>query len=312
MVSKEKTSKKIARKRVMVTGAGGFIGRNLMEELLSRGYEVTAFDLFFPEDEVFKSPHCTCVKGDVRNKEEVSQACRGAKAVIHLAGAIRLSDYQANYDIHVKGAENLVSACREQGITRLIAYSSIAAAKEQLGPYGATKKESERIFFSSGLEITVFRPTVVLGEGSIGLKTILKQIQAYPFFIPLIGSGKAIGQPVWVKDVVKVTVDSLDNSLSHGKIYDLGGADQVEFKELVKAICRRKGISKTFVLLPLVFARAAAFVFELWMEKPPFTSENVRNVAQDTKADIAPAERELGFAPAPLERVLNEVVKGEK
>jgi nucleoside-diphosphate-sugar epimerase len=300
-------------KRIMVTGASGFIGRNMVSELIKRGYSVTAFD-FNGSAKVelegkFGSEVFTFVQGDVRNSGDVAKACAGADAVIHLAGAIRISDYQANYDIHVKGAENIIDSCKKEGIGRIIAYSSVAASKEKPGAYGSTKKQSEEVFFKSGLDVTILRPTMVIGPGCIGLATIVKQVRAYPLAIPLIGSGKSLRQPVYVKDIVNVTINSLDNSQSFGKSYGIGGKDTIPFKELVSVVRREVRVKKFLVPVPAFIPKLVARGLELAYKNPPFTHENVNNLTSDEKVDIEPARNELGFNPVPLSEVLPKIAR---
>ncbi len=297
-------------KRILVTGAGGFIGRNVVQELLEQGYAVVAFDFNPRTQDFFKEKeNCFFMTGDIRRFEDVDKACAGAGAVIHLAGAIRISDFQSNYDIHVRGAENLVSACRKQGVNRIIAYSSIAAAKENPGYYGLTKKQLENVFLSSGMEATLFRPTMVIGRESIGLKTIVNQIKAYPFFIPLVGSGNCLKQPVWVTDITKLTVAALWNRNSYGNIYDLGGGESLPFRELVDNIKKELGIRKILLPIPAFIPKLAARTLELVFKHPPFTYENVQNLTTNDLADIEPARKDLGFMPTSLTKVLPEVMR---
>ncbi len=294
----------------MVTGAGGFIGRKVVQELLEQGYSVVAFDFNPQAQDLFKGKeNCVFMAGDIRQLEDVDKACAGAEAVIHLAGAIRISDFQPNYDIHVQGAENLVLACQKHRIHRIIAYSSIAAAKENPGYYGSTKKQSENIFLSSGLRATIFRPTMVIGRESIGLKTIINQIKAYPLFIPLVGGGNCLKQPVGVVDITKLTVGALWNRNSYHKIYDIGGGDSLPFRELVNNIKKELGISKILLPIPIFIPKLVARALELIFKHPPFTYENVKNLTTDDLADIEPARKDLGFMPTPLAEILPEVMR---
>lgn len=299
------------QKRVLVTGANGFIGKAIVKELLQQGYEVTAFDFAPLADPLFVHPRCQRVQGDLLNQESLSQAAQGCSAVIHLASILGSPDYQKNYQIHVIGTKNLLVACRKNKLSRLIAYSTIAAARENPGAYGATKKEMERLLFSSeaeGLRVTILRPTMVLGYRGKGISTIIKQIKAYPLIIPLVGSGKAKRQPVLLKDIVQLTIALLSNQKTFGKTYTVGGDEVLSFRELVSLAKEELEVKKILLPLPKPFALAVAFFLQKLSAKPEFTLENVRNSTLDEDTDLEILQRECLFQPTPLRQSLREII----
>lgn len=293
-------------KRILVTGAGGFIGRNLIPELLERNYKVIAFDIMSLSLE-----NVICFRGDITKKADILKASKGGDAVIHLAGILGSPDYQKNYQIHVEGTKNLIAACKKNNITRIIAYSSVAAAKEKTGSYGATKKELEQLFLKSkDINTTILRPTMVLGYKGKGIDTIVKQIQSYPF-IPLLGSGKAIRQPIWVKDITKLTIDLLENKKSYGNTYDVGG-EEISFKNFIIEVKNNLNVKKSIIPIPIIVAKVLAKLMEKVSEKPLFTYENVHNLALDEKVDTNFLKQELNFQSTPLSEALPQILKEYK
>ncbi len=290
---------------IFVTGAGGFIGRNLIPELLQQGYQVVAFDIV-----PLTIDNVTCFQGDITNKADIQKASKGCDAVIHLAGILGSSDYQKNYQIHVEGTKNLIAACKNNNIQRIIAYSSIAAAKEKTGSYGTTKKELEQLLLKTkGINMTILRPTMVLGYKGKGIDTIVKQIKSYPFIIPIIGNAKR--QPIWVKDITTLTINLLENEKSFGKTYDVGGEESITFKEFVKMTQKELGVKKFILPLPLFLAKTLAKLMEKYSKKPLFTYENVCNLVMDENINLNTL-KELGFQSTPLSQALQEVLKEYK
>lgn len=302
-------------KKILVTGATGFIGRRVVYELVERGYNVHAFARHpFNLDNLPASlqEKISSSCGDIRSYEDVELAAQSCQAVVHLAGALRYSNYKYNYDVHVQGTENIVRACQNRKIKRIIAYSSATALWKNPGRYGLTKKMSEDVLFANGLDITIFRPTIVLGEGSKVMSTLVHQIRAYPFLVPLVGRGKVLRQPVWLDDLVPLTANILWNKKSYGKTYNIGGKDSILFRDLVKEICVGLKMHKILVPLPPQFIKGFAFLLEHLYERPPFTVENVRNATINEQVDIKPAQHDLGFSPAPLSIVLKQVLKEQR
>lgn len=295
-------------KHIFVTGAGGFIGRNLIPDLIKQGYQVVAFDII-PLQGILEN--CTLTRGNILDAQSIQAASKGCDAVIHLAGIMGSSDYQKNYQIHVEGTQNLLKACKANNVRRIIAYSSVAATKENPGSYGATKKELEQLFLTADINATILRPTMVLGYKGKGLDTIVKQVQAYPL-IPLLGSGKAMRQPIWVKDLTKLTISLLQQKKSYGKTYDVGGEESISFKEFVMKVKNELNIKKPIIPIPSIIAKALAKAMEKTFKKPIFTYENVRNLAMDENINSNILKQELNFVSTPLSQVLPEVLKEYK
>ncbi len=307
---------------ILVTGANGFMGKQLVKSLLQEGHTVVAYDFTAFTDPVFQHPHCRTIQSDIRQVESVLTAAQNCTAIIHLAAAMGFTDYQSNYDINVLGTQHLITACQTHGISRIIAYSSVAATRKNPGHYGATKKQAEELLLAAqqnnfqqdstqkATNVTIFRPTMILGYGGKGISTIVKQVKSYPFLIPLVGSGNAVRQPVAVDDMVQLTISALDNRRSFGKVYDVGGAERISFRDLVSRVQAELGVRKVFIPLPKACALGIARILAFASQKPEFTIENVRNVTLDECADIQPLREDLNFQPKLLNEILSVALRG--
>ncbi len=301
--------------RVLVTGANGFIGRALVEELLKQEYAVTAFDCTPVTDPLFSHPKCIAIQGDLLQQESISRAVRGCSAVIHLASVLGNPDYQKNYQVHVTGTRNLLAACSSGKIKRILAYSTVAATREKSGAYGSTKKEMEQLLLSpeaKGIAVTIFRPTMVFGYGGKGISTIVNLVRAYPFVIPLVGSGKAKRQPIFLKDLIQLTIIALQKKSTEGKIYALGGPETISFRELVDRVKQELQVKKMVLPLPKYGVLSLALLLEKISSKPAFTTENVRNATLDESAEVQAIYQDCSFQATPLQKVLSEVLQQYK
>ncbi len=299
-------------RKILVTGAAGCIGKYMVRKLLEEGYGVHTFGHHpFPKEEI---PHSlqgniSDFCGDIRSYNEIESAMKQCHAVIHLAAALRYSDKTYSYDVNVGGTEKVIQACKKGGVKRIIAYSSATALWANPSGYGFTKKKSEEILLSSGLEVTILRPTIVLGKGSKALSSLIHQVRTFPGFIPLVGRGNSLRQPILVDDLVSLSLQILWNEKSYGQAYNLGGADSIPFKDLVKAIKKELGIQKVLLPVPPFLVKAGAFLLEQFSPRPAFTVENVRNASIHEQVDIQKAQQELGFSPTPLAEALERVLR---
>ncbi len=298
--------------KILVTGEGGFIGKAIIKELLKQGHAVNAFDLAPLNQEFFSHPQCQTIQGNLLDSETVAKAVSGCKAVIHLASVLGNPDYQKNYQVHVLGTKNLLAACTAQKVKRIIAYSTIAATRDNPGAYGATKKEMEELLLSPQareIAVTIFRPTMVLGYGGKGLSTIIKQVQAYPLLIPLIGSGKTRRQPILLQDLVRATILALENPKTFGKNYTLAGPEILAFRELLLQVKKVLGVKKKIIPVPRLVALTLAHCLEMVSSRPAFTVENVRNSTLPESAESLPIYQDCSFQPTPLSQVLPEIIR---
>ena len=285
------------------------MGSYLINELLSKGYNVRCMIKYDDPSTIdLTSPNIEIVKGDLRDYSSILEASYGVNAIINLAAILGNPNYQENYDVHVKGAEHIVKACEKNGISRVLSYSSISAGRSNSSHYGVTKRESEDVLINSNLDVTIIRPEMIYGFGSRGINKIIHQIKAYPFIIPIVGNGKIIRQPVYVKDIVKLTVNILNDTKSYGEILNVGGKDKIEMREFILIIARHFNIRKIMVPIPGTIAIWIAFLIEKLIPNPPFTVDNMRGLTESTMFDINKLEQIYGFQPIDIQKGISETL----
>lgn len=290
---------------ILVTGANGFVGRALIERLLQEGFQVRALVRQPPPTGTPVASGLEYVIGDMRDAATLLAATRGATAVVHLAAA--KSDEKDSLDINVGGARRLVVACRANGCERIINVSTISAKIPRKGLYGASKAQADEVFRQSALQVTTLLPSVIYGPDDRGVfGTIVRFIRKLPV-VPVLGDGRWLSAPVHVADVAAVIVGSLRNARSAGSEYDIGGPELISFDELIDRIAACLGRSARKVHVPFALALAMARLLVL-VPRAPITVSNVLGSNQSVSIDIAPARRDLGFAPRPLALGLAEAV----
>ncbi len=277
-------------KKVLVTGGSGFVGSYLLPELAKKYYVACL-------SRTAKNSGAESIQGDITNENDVLRAVKGMDAVIHLAASVSSKDTDANYRVNVLGAKNLVKACRQEGVKRVIFTSTFMAVKENQCNYGKTKAEAEDVFRHSGLDVTILRPELVYGIGGKGFTKIVQNVQRFPLFIPLIGKGKHTRQPVWVGDVVQAILTTLEKDISISKEYYLGGPAPLPFREIVRHIAQELKVRKVLVPLPASLCYALAGVLEALIPHSPVTKRDIISINQSTTVDITDTKNDLNYNP---------------
>ena len=222
---------------VLVVGGSGFIGTNLSRELTDRGHDLTVVSRS-PEDEDLPDDVAT-VRGDVTAYESIEGAFEGQDAVVYLVALSPLfqpdGGNDRHFEVHTEGARNVVDAMDEHGVERLVHMSALGADSEGPTAYIRSKGEAEDIVTDAGLDWTIFRPSVVFGEGG-EFVSFTKKLTP-PGVAPLPGGGKQTRfQPIHVDDLVPMLADALEDDEHVGQAYDIGGPEVLTLREIAKLV----------------------------------------------------------------------------
>ncbi|MFC6752373.1 complex I NDUFA9 subunit family protein [Halorubrum tibetense] len=244
--------------KVLVAGGTGFIGSHLCRALADGGHEVTALS---------RSPSETpegvdSAVGDVTAYDSIAPAVDGHDAVVNLVALSPLFEPDGGnvmHDrIHRGGTENLVRAAEDAGADRFIQMSALGADPDGDTAYIRAKGQAEELVTGSDLDWTIFRPSVVFGEGGefVSFTKRLKKLFAplVPLY-PLPGGGKTRFQPIHVGDLVPMLVAAVESDDHVSETYEVGGPDTLTLREVTTLVyeAERKGV--TIVPLPMPLAR---------------------------------------------------------
>ena len=255
--------------RVLVTGGAGFIGRHLVGSLLENGYMVTIFDNFSNSTKGSVSYlvdiGVTVIEGDITNPLEISDAVRNQDVVIHLAAKISVSESiispAETFRVNVDGTRNILAACKENHVKKLIAASSAAVYGEgcpdvnlteesetsPISPYGESKVKMEqeiREFESKhGISYVILRFFNIFGIGQskeysgVISKFVEKISQEKP--LEIFGNGMQTRDFVAIEDVV----NSIHNALqySNSGTYNIASGKSTTIKDLAKQMILLSG-----------------------------------------------------------------------
>lgn len=281
--------------KILVTGAGGFLGKDIIYLLLKRGWQVKAMIRNATGFPCIHDSKLEIVYADMRDLQSLTEAVKNVFAVVHLAAA--KSDEPDSNEINVEGVRRLISACGKEGCKRIINISTQSVKIKRKGIYAQTKLEAEKILHDSGLSVTTLRPSVVYGEQLLGVfGSVVTFVQKLPF-VPILGGGKWVSAPIFIRDVSEAIISCIENDSTMGKRYDLGGPDKLSFDDFIDRICSELGIKRLKVHIPFSLSLAAAQILAKLLKRPPITVSNILGSNQDTDIDITPAQKDFRFSP---------------
>lgn len=290
---------------IAITGATGFIGKNLVKSLADDGREITVLVRNNRKINSFKGLDIVIKKGDLLDKESLKSFVQGNRYLIHLASVIS-SRNQGDYSrVNVEGMKNIVETSQTLGIKKFIYISSIDAQISPDSLYGSTKAAAEKILEKSSLDYVILRPSVIYGEyDTRNIMTMIKAARRLPFF-PMIGDGSYKRQPLFVGDIIWAIKRVLDAEKTASKKYNIGGPDVLSLNEIVgiilKLIKKRKAVIHFPVGLADIFFKTCAFLnFNLGSNL-----EQIKSITDDKFFDISLIKEELLFNPTDFKQGLN-------
>lgn len=229
---------------VMVTGATGFVGRYVVRELLTRGLRpvclVRSADRLAARHPEVDPDRLTTIVGSLDDCEALKHAADLAKAAIHLVGIIiaRRLKGQTFHRVHAQGTQNVVDAVSGAGVKRFIHISALGTRPDAISKYHQTKWAAEQYVRNSGLEYTIFRPSLIHGPDGEFTRLMKRLVCGLtPPMIPYFGNGTAMVQPISVKDGAFCLVESLRRADTIGNAIPLGGPKRYTWIELYNT-CR--------------------------------------------------------------------------
>ncbi len=298
-------------RRVTVFGGDGFIGRHLVQRLAARGLTIIVYGRR-ARDAGFLKPmgdpgQIVLANGDIRDPERVAAVIAGSDAVINLIGILREGRGQSFGELQRDAPGMIAEVAHAAGVRRLIHLSAIGADAASPSRYARSKGEGETALRAHFPDTTILRPSIVFGAEDQFFNRFAAMTKLSPF-LPIVGAATRF-QPIYVGDVAAAIVAALDDPLTTGETYELGGPTTYSFRALLTLMLAELGVRRLIIDLPpslaTWIARLSAFLPE-----PPLTTDQILLLRHDNI--VTPGARtlsDLGLVATPLERVLPEQLK---
>jgi nucleoside-diphosphate-sugar epimerase len=304
-----------------VTGGSGFVGGALIERLRAEGWDVRALARSDAAEREVRERGATPVRGDIADRPSLRAGAAGAELAFHAAAKVEdWGDPEDFERVNVGGTENVIAACREAGVRRLVHVGTEAALMagsplvnvDEAAPlrpdspalYPSTKAKAEqrvRDANGDGLETVVVRPRFVWGRGDATLlPTLVELVRSGRF--RWVGGGRQLSATTHVDNAVEGLWLGATKAPAGG-VYFVTDGEPVVFREFVSRLLDTQGVTAPTGTVPAGVAGVAAVASErLWRVlrrpgRPPLTRFSVWVSSQECTIDIGRAERELGYRP---------------
>jgi NADH dehydrogenase len=300
--------------RVFVTGATGFVGAAVVQDLLSRGYSINALVNRRGLDDDHGGA-VQAVRGSLHDDAALDEGTRGCEAIIHLVGIINENPSRGlTFErIHHEGTMHVLAAARRHGVRRYLHMSALGVRAGAVSDYHRTKYLAEEEVRASGLDWTIIRPSVIHGPGGEFMQMAAGWARGTkpPFlFMPyfgagLLGRGGAGGlQPVYVEDVARAFAEALSNSNTIGEVYLLGGPDVLTWPQMLRLISQAV-VGRRRLVMPLPVWKAKLLASVLPRAMLPFNRDQVIMSQEDSTCDLTKFIDDFGWTPRGFEDALS-------
>jgi NADH dehydrogenase len=297
-------------KQITVLGGSGFVGSAIVRQLSLAGYGVKVLTRRREQAKhIILLSNVDVLECDVMDDAALAQALKGSDAVINLIGILHNSKKASFKAIHAQLPARLVKLCAQLGIKRLVHMSALQASQQAPSAYLQSKAEGEHAVLSAktSLNVTVIRPSIIFGRGDGFINLFAKLVKLLP--VILLAKPNARFQPIYVEDVARAFVASLDNIDTYGKAYDLGGPKVYTLQQLVAYVAATLGKKRTIIGLNNTLSYLQAFAMELLPVKL-MTRDNVRSMEVDSVC-VTSFPAFLDFQPVALETIVPDYLNDD-
>jgi NADH dehydrogenase len=278
--------------KVFITGGTGFVGREVLRHLDAAWHKVRILSRnpgSVAAREAAAPYEAEICGGDVLDVKTLVNAIAGADAVIHLVGIINEFGDQTFENIHVRGTQNVIAAMRTTGVKRLIHMSAIGSRLNAPARYHQTKWTAEQMVGESGLDWTIFRPSIIYGPRDQFVNLFARMAERSPV-LPVMGEGRAVFQPVSVEIVGRCFVGALAERAALRQTFELCGPHRLTMPDILQAIMAATGRKKRIFRMPLNLAMLLAGFLEFYFPRfckqpPPLTREQVLMLQENSTGD---------------------------
>jgi uncharacterized protein YbjT (DUF2867 family) len=267
-----------------ILGGTGFVGTRLVARLIKDGHQVTVLSRDREQHkQLLVLPGLTLDNCDVYDEAQLSERFRGKDAVVNLVGILNERGFGGGgfRRAHTEITRGVLKAARSAGVARLLQISALKAAVDAPSHYLSSKGEAERLIReTTGLDWTIFQPSVIFGPGDSFLNRFARLLASIPWVFPL-AKPNARFQPVFVDDVVDAILRCLHGNAFSRQTLQLGGPEVYTLREIVALVAKITQQRRWIVGLPDFAAWLQAHFMD-FVPGRPFSSDNYRSLTVDS------------------------------
>ncbi|MBM7571376.1 NAD-dependent epimerase/dehydratase family protein [Aquibacillus albus] len=274
---------------ILLTGATGFLGEFVLEELVKRGHEVTCFVRKTSDLDKIKRLNVNYVYGELEDYRSICEALKGKEALINIAS------------LGFGHGPNIVNACEEVGVKRSIFVSTTGIFTKLNPDSKGIRLAAEKLIKESNLDYTIIRPTMIYGTSKDrNMWRLVKYLKRLPV-LPILGSGTYLQQPVYVKDLAIAIVSAYEKNISIKKAYNISGDKALSYNEVVDITGKALGKKVVKIHIPMKLSYNLLKMYEKVSKRPKLKAEQVLRLNENKDFSYEEAKKDLGYNPLSFE-----------
>jgi NADH dehydrogenase len=293
--------------RIFLAGGTGFVGGHVRQALLAKGHSIRL--LVHKRSVGTTDPEVEEIVGDATILPSFIGEVKGCDATINLIGIIReFPRRDVTFQrLHIEATRNIIAAAQKAGIKRHLQMSALGTAADSSSGYFQSKFKAEEEVRRSGLDYTIFRPSIIFGPKDDFINKLAGYMRSFPA-MPVIGDGEYPIQPISGDDVARCFAASLDKPETVGQTYELCGPDRMTYNALLDTIGRVMGKKEVLkVKNPLAIMRLIVPILE-GFSFFPITSDQIAMLVQGNICD-GTWRKTFGFDPTGFQEGIRSYLK---
>ncbi|RZA36203.1 MAG: NAD-dependent epimerase/dehydratase family protein [Lysobacteraceae bacterium] len=297
--------------RIVITGAAGLVGQNLVVELESQGYtNLLCIDKHGYNLGILESLHpgIQTLHADLAESGTWEQALRGADCVILLHAQITGKHAATFVRNSIEATARVLDACRAASVPFLVHVSSSVVNSAADDDYTRTKRLQEQMVVGAGLAHCVLRPTLMFGWFDPKHLGWLSRFMARSPVFPIPGDGRYMRQPLYERDFCRCIVDCMQRR-PQGAVFDIVGDTRIDYVDIIRTIKRVLELRTLLVHIPIGLFSALLRTYALFSRKPPFTADQLKALTAGDDFTGVDTQATFNVRQTPFEDAMRETFR---
>jgi len=294
--------------RIVLTGAAGLVGQNLVVEMKAHGYtQIVAIDKHEYNLGVLRElhPDVEAICADLAESGAWENSFAEAACVVQLHAQITGKDATIFERNNVEATRRVLAACTRQRVPFLVHISSSVVNSVADDDYTNTKKAQERLVADSGIAHCVLRPTLMFGWFDPKHLGWLSRFMARTPIFPIPGDGRYMRQPLYERDFCRCIVHCIE-SRPAGAAYDICGDTRIDYVDIIRTIKRVKKLKTLILHIPYGLFRLLLRIYAVFSGKPPFTADQLEALSAGDEFHGVDTVATFGVRQTPFEDAVRE------
>ncbi|HLW74577.1 MAG TPA: NAD-dependent epimerase/dehydratase family protein [Gammaproteobacteria bacterium] len=294
--------------KIVLTGAAGLVGQNLVVELKAQGYtRLVALDKHAYNLEVLRKlhPDVEAELADLAEPGPWTESFAGAACVVQLHAQITGKFSGLFVRNNIEATKLVLQAAARHRVPYLVHISSSVVNSVAKDDYTETKKAQEKLVMESGLKHCVLRPTLMFGWFDPKHLGWLSRFMARTPVFPIPGDGRYMRQPLYERDFCRCIIKCMERQ-PDGAVYDLVGDTRIDYVDIIHTIKRAKGLHTLIVHIPYGLFRSLLRLYAVFSRKPPFTADQLKALTAGDEFKGVDTYKEFGIRQTPFDEAVRE------